>query len=264
MVFVRDWRDGHRWKYGQKVSSIGPSIKEQLERPPMSDAPLPPPPASVTVNLLFLSGVRKAVLLDKSSTVSDIVDHVESDASLEKPPGHTTAAIYRGRILSPTDRIDSLDSLSEFSVHIVFRQSSPAATDDDPNVRGFDRLRQMHYDERQIDAIRREFHEVRGSAQATDEERLTAEDEWLPVIFVADNIRHAGTRRTGDAATAWMLLTGFVVGVVTGLIFGPISLVLLLVSPQNRGCVFGLLLGLIVYYSLSTYSEVVGSIRVFT
>jgi hypothetical protein len=61
-----------------------------------------------------------------------------------------------------------------------------------------------------------------------------------------------------------MLSLGFVVGIITGLMFGPISLVLLLVSPQNRGCVFGLLLGLIVYYSVSTYSDVIGSIRVFT
>jgi hypothetical protein len=219
---------------------------------------------SVTVNLVFASGVRKAVNLDKSSPVSDIIELVESDASLGKPPTHTTVAIYHGRILSPTDTIGSLDSLPDFSIHIVFRQSPSAATEDDLNVRGFDRLRRMHYDEQQINAIRREFHQVRGSSQATDEERLTAEDEWLPVIFITDNIRQAGARRTQDQATGWMLSMGFVVGIMTGLMFGPISLFLLLISHQNRGCVFGLLLGLLVYYSVSTYSDVLGPIRVLT
>lgn len=199
---------------------------------PVRDSSVPP-----KLHILFPTGNRNDYDITNETTVSDLIQMIVDDKSVQKPENRTIALIYHGRILQPTDVLSKIDTMPEFTIHACFRQTSthkrghkhknehqntqntpttdpnpPAEENRDNNnqennddderlasdLRGFDRLTRMNYTPEQIAEIRRSFHTMQGSLNASHEAQLEAEEEWFPVIFnnnVADG-GAAGALRT--------------------------------------------------------------------
>jgi hypothetical protein len=187
--------------------------------------------------------------------------------------------IYHGRILQNDEVISRLDSLDGFTLHVFFkvvaheRESESVGTAD---VRGFDRLARMNYTPDQIARIREGFHVMHGTGDATQEERIEAEEEWFPVLFnhevplqdlaplrelfgLRDRIRPPVNQNEREGIedippedefnlqSRWIrALFGFLVGGI----FGIGSLIFLLVSLNDIWFLMGLFLGTMLHYSV--------------
>lgn len=236
---------------------------------------------STVVSAMFSDGSRVSYEINKETTVSDLISMIKSDKTVEKPPNRTISIIYLGRILQPTDVFSKIETLREFSVHVFYRVASaaPTAVPDTPTeLRGFDRLSRMNYSQEQIAEIRNSFHAMRGTSNATQDERLDAEEEWFPVIFNQENPldalqlpnqrNHNHNHNNNNAAATpaneiahdmgieFFTLENasrvqFFFGLIIGIVFGIFSLILVIVSFNEKAIMAGLLFGTIAHYVLS-------------
>lgn len=194
---------------------------------PTRDLSMPP-----KLHVLFPTGNRNDYEITNETNVSDLIQMIADDKTVQKPENRTIALIYHGRILQPTDVLSKIDTMSEFTIHACFRQTSSHKrshkhknehqstqnetnstteenrdnnnqenNDDDErlasDLRGFDRLTRMNYTPEQIAEIRRSFHTMQGSLNASPEAQIEAEEEWFPVIFNTNIVdgRAAGAAR---------------------------------------------------------------------
>lgn len=191
-----------------------------FDKDPVRDPSVPP-----KIHALFPTGDRKDYEIQNTTTVQDLVQMIKDDDSIQKPENRTIAIIYHGKILQPVDILSKIDNLTEYTVHVFYRQisSKPSrkqknsnqgsesnadavnADDDDErldsDLRGFDRLTRMNYTQDQIDTIRRHFHSLQGTTNSSPEEQIEAEEEWFPVIFNTNVL-------DGGAAGAAQILLG--------------------------------------------------------
>lgn len=207
---------------------------------PIRDPNTPP-----KLHVLFSTGNRVDYEITNETSVNDLIQMISEDKSVQKPENRTIAIIYHGRILQPTDILSKIDTMTEFTVHVFFRQTSthkrshkhkndhqntqntPAAdsatttdenrdnnnqenNDDDErlesDLRGFDRLTRMNYSPEQIAEIRRSFHTMQGDSNSSPEAQIEAEEEWFPVIFNTNVV-------DGEAAGAARILLGIANGI---------------------------------------------------
>ena len=152
-----------------------------------------------TIHLMFPTGEKATYEITKETTAAELISQVAQDPKITHPANRTISLIYHGRILKDSDVLAKLDSLSEFTIHVFYRATAPsepprtengAGAQNEPmdsDLRGFDRLRRMNYDQAEIDALRQNFHAIHGTTDASAEERIEAEEEWFPVIFNHEN-----------------------------------------------------------------------------
>ena len=222
------------------------------------------------ISAIFPDGERRTYNFNKNSTVSDLISEITSDKSIEKPKDKTICVMYHGRILKSNEKFSEIDSLPDYAVSVLFRlnKSAPPAdgqsAQDSTELRGFDRLVRMNLTQDQISELRHEFHRIRGELNMTEEERIEAEEEWLPSILYSDrdplqiirqnaNIQRPTRRRNNyetfhfDQSSFW---TTFFIALVLGIVFGPLSLLSLLCSLQDKAGILGITMGVCVHYLL--------------
>lgn len=219
------------------------------------------------VHLLLPTGARVTYDITKKTTVSDIIARLSEDPSVTHPPDRTITLLYRGRILKPNRKIARLDSLDEFTVQVFYRapRHREEAQPEAPlpsDLRGFDRLRRMNVPDSYIEQVRREFHEMNGTQNATAEERLALEEEWFPVIFDPENpmspltlpLTRRQQRRQRRESDEEELEFGngdgirLSAGLALGLLFGVGSLVFVVVAIRDRWFLIGLFAGACAHY----------------
>ena len=242
----------------------------------MSEGKVPP-----TIHLMFPTGERTTCEITKDMTAATLIQRLMDDPKITHPANRTIALIYHGRILPGSEVLAKLDTLNEFTVHVFYRAApTPAAAPDSPtapiasDLRGFDRLRRMNYEESEINELRQNFHAMHGTLEASAEERMEAEEEWFPVIFNHENPlqdlqlprreRRERRRRHDQTPLANAEDTGPVMGdgdfsnrpwlrVVIGLIFGAVfgvgSLLFMLITFTDPWFVVGLLAGCCTHYA---------------
>ena len=86
---------------------------------PVRDSSVPP-----KLHILFPTGNRNDYDITIETTVSDLIQMIVDDKSVQKPENRTIALIYHGRILQPTDVLSKIDTMPEFTIHACFRQTS--------------------------------------------------------------------------------------------------------------------------------------------
>ena len=231
-------------------------------------------PIDLPVSAVFPDGERKTYHFNKDSTVSELISEIMTDKSIEKPKDKGICIMYHGRILKSTEKFSEIDTIPDFAVSVVFRLNRNAAPSDgqngeeDTELRGFDRLTRMNYTPDQISEIRHQFHFMRGGLNETHEQQLDAEEEWLPVIFNSENpletLQNADAERPirtqirrrhqnyetfhFDQSSFW---TTFCIALVLGIVFGPASLLYLLISLQDKAGIAGIAIGVGIHYLIS-------------
>ena len=242
----------------------------------MSEGKVPP-----TIHLMFPTGERTTCEITKDMTAATLIQRLMDDPNITHPANRTIALVYHGRILTGSEILAKLDTLNEFTVHVFYRAAPPpAAAPDAPSaaiasdLRGFDRLRRMNYEESEIEELRQNFHAMHGTLEASAEERMEAEEEWFPVIFNHENPlqdlqlprreRRARRRRQEQAPLANAEDTGpaihdvdcvsapwlrVVIGLIFGTVLGVGALIFILISYSDPWFVVGLLAGCCANYA---------------
>lgn len=238
------------------------------------------------VNVMFPTGKRTNYDITKDTTAGDLIKMITEDSSVSHPENRTVAIIYHGRILNPSEIIVKIDTLDEFTIHVFYRaipqpHAAPAAPVEE--LKGFDRLRRMNYERGQIEEIRRNFHVMQGTVNASQEERMEAEEEWFPVLFNQENPlqdlqlppprRQRSRQRNEEAENnplanpteAEVATTDFffesaswvrvAFGLIIGSIFGIGSLVFMLISFHDKSFVLGLVIGTCAHYGMEYYLD---------
>lgn len=236
------------------------------------------------VNVMFPTGKRTNYDITNETTVGDLIKMITEDSSITHPENRIVAIIYHGRILNASEIVVKIDTLEEFTIHVFYRaapqqRSAPAPPVED--LKGFDRLRRMNYDADQIAELRRNFHVMHGTVNASSEEQMEAEEEWFPVIFNQENPlqdlqipvprRHRDRRRNHEAennplnnntepeigqqefffeSSSWVRVA---FGLIIGCIFGVGSLVFMLISFHDTSFVMGLVIGTCAHYGMEYY-----------
>lgn len=86
---------------------------------PIRDPNTPP-----KLHVLFPTGNRIDYDVTTSTSVSDLIQMINEDKSVQKPENRTISLIYHGTILQPTDILSKIDSMPEFTIHVFFRQTT--------------------------------------------------------------------------------------------------------------------------------------------
>ena len=217
----------------------------------------------ITVNVLLVDGKSKQIDLDKDGTVQDIVNAIDSDETIAKPEPHTSVVIFRGRILKHTEPLKSLGS-DEFPVHLVFHANTPEPQNS--GLEGFDRLKDLGYDEAEVMRLREIFHEIQGTVNAPDAERIAIEEEWVPVILNSRTpLEILGERptqtqqnqeRCPDLRVLVQIFCYSVIGFVFGVVGGPVVLLIsFLMLRSNRTLTYATLFGAILRVLLKGFDE---------
>ena len=201
----------------------------------------------ILIHAMFSTGVKADYTLKPNSTVSDLINMVTLDSSVEKPPNKVISIIYFGCILQPTDNLSSYQK-DELTVNVFFRIPPQDLQNQNPDedLKGFDRLTRMNYSQEQISNIRERFHQNQGTSNLSREEQLDIEEEWFPTIFNQENpleafdlIDHQSPSTVPfpdvipltpnqieeNSCSAWKVLE-FCFGLLIGLVFGFSSFVL--------------------------------------
>jgi hypothetical protein len=224
----------------------------------MTEALSAPAPVRI-VRVIIPTGDRIPFTLTPSTTVSDLADWVIQDPRNLVPPNRTVLFIYHGRILQASEFVSNLDTMSEFTVHALFRPIAPqAAVEAGTNdLRGFDRLSRMNYTPAEIAQLRDNFHTMQGTTQANREAQIETEEEWFPVIFNNENPVQNLQLPVAVNATVppdqmeeevpytldqypWIKL---MLGVFLGTFFGVSAVIFMLMPRSDRTFFMGLFLG---------------------
>jgi hypothetical protein len=224
----------------------------------------------IPISAVFPDGSRKTFHFDHFSTVEDLIQLIISDETIEKPTGKVISVMYHGRFLKPEEKFSEIDNLPDYAVSVLYRIDKNAEPEIPwmPELQGFDRLIRMDYSPEEISLIRERFHHMRGGENETDAQKIDAEEEWLPVLFnnegpaetldifgAAQPIRFnqrawrqpranmiyldQDARRTNNTSF-WI---SFSIAFLVSFIFGPVTLLYILVSMNDRGGILGVLLG---------------------
>ena len=151
-----------------------------------------PKQKNITIHVFLSTGYRRKYNMPLTSSISDLINQINLDSSVEKPADKVISVIYQGKVLQETQIIRDLIIFQqdEISFHVFFRLPPPPSDEPDidlDNLRGFDRLQRMNYTHQQIADIRLNFHQLHGTADQTPEERVAIEEEWFPTIFNQEN-----------------------------------------------------------------------------
>lgn len=231
------------------------------------------------ISAVFPNGTKKTFHFDEFSTVSDLIELIQEDKTIENPPGKIISVLYHGRFLKPEERFSEIDSLSDYAVSILYR-ADKNALQEEPHpmeLKGFDRLIRMDYSPEEIMRIRERFHHMRGGENDTDTQKIDAEEEWLPVLFnnegttdvldvfggTVPNRRPRRTWRQRRQATVYLdqdarrtqnvsFWVTFLITFLLGFIFGPVTLLYILVSMNDRGGILGVIIGVACYFIFSS------------
>lgn len=225
--------------------------------------------SSFPVNAVLPDGTRKSYNFTKETKIGTLVSMIQNDPSVSVPQDKSICIIYHGRILKSTEKFSEVDDTPDYTVTVMFRlnKSNEALSNEDleSELRGFDRLKRMNYTEEQIANIRAHFHLMIGDENMPEDQKNEAEEEWLPAIFNTENPLQAFEAIDAERPVQTQNIPRehghnihvsenhfFIFAVVFGLIFGPASLLCLLISFQDVYGVSGILLGtalnLIIYY----------------
>ena len=231
----------------------------------------------MTINAMFTNGSRYSYTVKSSETVEDLVNQIKEDSRVTKPEDKSIAVIYRGRILNLKDSWSSIETMNEFAVQIFFRVHSAAPEAPVQELRGLDRLQRMNYTQEQIDEIRRNFHQMRGTTNESAEARMNAEEEWFPVIFNQENpldalninlninTNHNAANQNDNQNGEFIIqavmqdesesspIVELFVGFLLGLIFGILSLMVVLINLRDKYMMVGLLFGILGNLALSYF-----------
>lgn len=143
----------------------------------------------IHVNALLSTGPRAVYDIPSESSVSDLIDIIKQDSTIEKPPNKIISIIHSGKMLKPQDKFCEMNLGNEFSVNVFFRMP-PQDVETiplQPEIKGFDRLSQMGYSQEQIAEIRLRFHENLGTTNASHDVQIEEEDNWFPTLFNQEN-----------------------------------------------------------------------------
>ena len=198
---------------------------------------------TLSISASFPNGTVKTYQFDRFATVQNLIEQIQQDTTVEIPPEKAVAAIYRGKFLKSNEKFSEIDNYPEYTVLITFRNMDSQHQNEGDEVhdlKGFDRLARMDYTPQQIEVIRQTFHQMRGSENDSPQQKIDAEEEWLPVIFNTDNPLEAfqtynlsENRNERDIHELEQDLYKYVPHVLFALIFGFPALIIALMYNDN-------------------------------
>jgi len=212
------------------------------------------------VTFFYPNGYKDHIELADTLLICQIIDQLLVKNAEMIPKEHSPRLIYKGRILSGNESLNSLEMEEEFTIHVFFQiKSQNSDPIDIIELRGFQRLFRMNFTAERIEMLQYIFHERYGSLDRSEEERILLEDEWFPILFNQiinnDNLdafeipnNNENTQDINDSP-----YISFVLGTFLGLIFGLASLSFSIIFYQNKWILFGQGFGTLINVSILFY-----------